>query len=193
MDALELLRRQHGEVIELFGRLRAATEDGSSPGRIRDELILALRAHAQLEEQLFYPRFEGLDETADLVQEAFHEHEEIEDVLAELAGCALDDDEFPAIVAELEGMVIQHLGDEEDALFPEVAEAMSEEALGGLGREMEARYRAIRAELAGTPTGGSRGGRGGGGGGRGGGRHGGGGGRGAGRGRDEAPGHPPDA
>jgi hypothetical protein len=129
MNALEILRRKHAETTKLLARLRQGTAGVADVDRSLRELLEAEREH-------LFPILEGRDEIADLVERTFREHEEIEDVLAELERTPADDAELPAIAEELEAVCVQHFDDEEHELYPAVQTLIGDEELETAGQKM---------------------------------------------------------
>jgi iron-sulfur cluster repair protein YtfE (RIC family) len=117
---IEKLRQDHEKVVQLFEKL-AKTGNGSTNGReeLCRQLIAELEAHTEFEEQVFYPAVEKAgDEAEEEVEEAVDEHQEVKDMLAQLASMDVDDDEFLELVSEIQEAVEAHVQHEEDDIFP---------------------------------------------------------------------------
>ena len=145
-DAVSLLAQDHRNVEKLFKR---AQKDPSVFDQIREELDL----HAQVEEEIFYPAVEGIlsDEGGDnLVEEARREHQEVKDLLAELAGLDREGSEFEEKFQKLQEDVEHHVEEEEGDMFKRTRRAISKERLLDLGAQMEARKEDLKAVTAGS-------------------------------------------
>jgi hemerythrin superfamily protein len=130
MDALQLLSQQHDEATELLLRL-IDTNDAGERGRLRDDVVRVLAAHMAVEEELLYPRLEGIDDQLGaLVDSAFRDHDEVRDVLGELAR-----------------IVGAHVGTEEERMFPAAKDALGD-TLAALGDDLARRHAEV---VAGPP------------------------------------------
>ena len=135
-DALALLRSDHRRCEALFADYDRLVRGGASPAD-RDALIAriggVLRAHAQVENELFYPAL-GLADG----DRAHADHERALALLEQVAAGAGTTD---ALVAELIAAVRDHVAFEEAELFPR--------AVGIDLSELGARMAVRRAELQG--------------------------------------------
>src|SRR5687768_288670 len=87
MNALTLLKQDHGNVEELFHRFETCDPgDTEELTRIRDKVIEHLAKHSQIEEQVFYPAIRAKlgDENAFVVLEGLEEHHVVKATLSEL-------------------------------------------------------------------------------------------------------------
>lgn len=135
MKATTFLQNQHRDVRQLFQTLE------SGKGDIRacvEQLADALVAHTAIEQQIFYPAVKEVDE--DLVLESFEEHATMELELKRLLATDLSDPSFKAKVVVLKELVLHHVKEEEDELFPECEKALGKDKLESLGREMKTMY-----------------------------------------------------
>ncbi|MDQ3799586.1 MAG: hemerythrin domain-containing protein, partial [Acidobacteriota bacterium] len=82
MNATELLKRDHREVDSLIAELEGAG-GGNAPAEISsytatfEKLKHSLTVHADAEEQILYPAMEQFDETEELTEEAYSEHDDV--------------------------------------------------------------------------------------------------------------------
>nr|AYM53822.1 cation-binding protein hemerythrin HHE family [Archangium sp.] len=141
VDAIELLKKQHREVDELFEKFEKASEGKSEQvlmdlfARVADNLA----AHAAIEEKLFYPSV-YVGPTADKLQEAVEEHLAVKRVIADLLDMEPSDTQFKAKMKVLQEMVEHHVEEEEKQLFKSVKKLMTKEELATLGEQMEAMF-----------------------------------------------------
>ncbi|HEX5126421.1 MAG TPA: hemerythrin domain-containing protein, partial [Rhodocyclaceae bacterium] len=103
----------------------------------------ALTAHAQLEEEIFYPGVKEHIKEGDLIDEAEVEHQSMKDLIAKLESGSLDEDKSDATFTVLCEYVLHHVKEEEGKLFPQVKKAR-EIDLDAMGEEMARR----KAELS---------------------------------------------
>jgi iron-sulfur cluster repair protein YtfE (RIC family) len=138
MRATDLLKKQHQEAKALIDRL----ENGAEADRqqILAELSAALRAHAQTEEEIFYPKLEDHTETRDVIEESYEDHEELKAALSDLERCPVDDEDFLDRVQAVEDLMVGHVKDEEGILFPKVEAFWTDEMLRRIGDEMSTRF-----------------------------------------------------
>lgn len=145
MTAIELLKNDHAEAASMMDELEGA--GGASAGRETfDRLKGALTLHTKLEEQIFYPALEEFDETRDLIQRAYDEHRQVDELLSRLGGQRGD---WEGDLRELRGAVERHVDEEENGLFPKAERLLGESRLQEMGRRMEEMKRG-RAATAGA-------------------------------------------
>lgn len=136
MDALELLKNDHQRVSELFDQLQQA-DDLDQKRDIFESIRDELTAHADIEENYFYPLFKDKEGFEDLIDESFDDHAEMKDLIEEID--SLDDEsELQDRFEELQEIVDGHVTEEERELFPKVRKVLDAEALAKLGDEMMA-------------------------------------------------------
>ena len=145
-DATILLTRDHTEVHKLFKRyekLADAEADASERQELAQQICEMLKAHAQIEEEIFYPaaREAGVEE--DLMDEADVEHASAKDLIAQIEASDPDADHYDAKVKVLGEYIDHHVEEEEGEMFPKCRRAKMD--LAGLATELAAR----KAELLG--------------------------------------------
>lgn len=136
MNAFELLKADHRKVAELFDRLEGASGKEKLP--IFKEINSELELHTHIEEKIFYPALEKPRKTHDLTLEAYEEHNVVKTLLSELAGARSADDEWQAKAKVLRENVEHHVDEEEDELFSNAEDVLSEDEIEALGDKMEA-------------------------------------------------------
>jgi len=139
MTALELLKEDHQEVINLIGELETAddeTETGPRDTENFNRLTQAIKLHARMEEEVFYPAMEEFEATRGLAHEAYKEHQMVDHLLAQLATLSPSDDEFQDTLAELRDAIERHIEEEEGELFPKTEELCGQSRLNEMERQM---------------------------------------------------------
>jgi hemerythrin superfamily protein len=136
-DALAILVRDHKEVDELFDELGRSDETSAvqRKGELLSTMIEALSVHAAVEEQVVYPVMRTDGEAK--VRHAIADHQNVKERLADLEALApLDPAVLPAVKV-LADEVRAHVAEEENDLFPRLAQALDESALQEMGRAIE--------------------------------------------------------
>ena len=140
MNALTLLKQDHGNVETLFKRFEATgPDDADEKRRIVDLIIEQLSVHAAIEEQFFYPAVRecSTENAAKLTLEGLEEHHVTKATLAELEKLAPAHERFDAKVTVLIESVRHHVEEEENDLFPLVRSTLTGRQLEELGETME--------------------------------------------------------
>jgi len=131
MKATALLKKQHRKVEGIFERLENGAMD---PSAELVELANDLAAHMAIEQDLFYPAVQDIDE--EQIGESYEEHAIAELALKRLVATAGDDPTFVPRVTALKELILHHVEEEEKELFPEVEKKMEAKQLDALGDEM---------------------------------------------------------
>lgn len=147
-NALDMLERDHKEIMGLFKAFRKMVDEGAPPSE-KDALVkkacAALLLHTRLEEEIFYPAVRRATGGNDMLDEALVEHsqarEHIDELLEMLPGEALHDAKFIVMGEHIRN----HIREEEDQIFP-MAEDYNVN-LDAIGREMEKRRAEIEEEM----------------------------------------------
>lgn len=146
--AIELLESDHRKVEALFEQYEDEKEgDEDTRREIAKKICGELTAHAQLEEEIFYPWLrENLDEEdMDMLEEAYVEHAGAKDLIAQIESSTEVDSAFDAKVKVLSEYIKHHVKEEENEIFPEVRG--EQEELDELGQEMHSRKAELAEEL----------------------------------------------
>jgi hemerythrin superfamily protein len=155
MNAIQLLKDDHKKVKGLLAELVATTARGTKKrSQLLATIAKELRAHVQIEEEIFYPAFKAAGEKSDDDQmyfEALEEHRAAgELVLPDLERTEPGSDKFSGRAKVLKELIEHHAGEEEKDMFPRARKLMSVAELNALGAQMAVRKREILAG-AGTP------------------------------------------
>ncbi len=144
LDAIDLLEADHRQLEELFDRYDHA--DFADKRALASTICVALKVHARIEEDLFYPAALETTGAADLLAEAQVEHEVARELIAQIEQGQPGDPMFDARVRVLGEYVGHHMIEEEDEIFPLCREGGLD--LAALGRDLAARRRALLHGLA---------------------------------------------
>src|SRR4051812_3108426 len=131
MKATLFIRKDHEKVHELFDKFRKSksTAQNGKHG-LFNEIRKELTIHSNIETELFYPELQmsKSERAEELVKTATHEHERIETLMNEIASSG-NDKQFESQVSELIELVNAHIQEEEDVIFTEARENLSEQRL----------------------------------------------------------------
>ena len=131
MNALELLKKDHQRISDLFADARTYTDMRRLFSTIKSELEL----HAHLDETLFYPEYEKHERLKFLVQDAQTQHGLIKELLRDLE--SQEGPEFENSFQTLMAEVQLHITEEENEIFPQVRSVIDGPDLSHLGAELE--------------------------------------------------------
>jgi hemerythrin superfamily protein len=135
-DAIALLEADHREVEDLFDQFEAATGDAQKRD-LAIAICVALKVHARLEEELFYPAaYTALDDKS-LIDEAQVEHASAKDLIAQIESGAPGEAFYDARVKVLSEYIDHHVTEEENEIFPQCRKSKLD--LGALGALMAMR------------------------------------------------------
>jgi hemerythrin superfamily protein len=143
-DAIALLKADHRQVEEWFSEFEEA-KDGRRKATLAKQICNALKVHAQIEEEIFYPAFLEATEDEDMHHEAEVEHTGAKRLIADIES-KTSDDYFDARVTVLSEMIKHHVKEEEqpDGMFAKARK--SEMDLVQIGEELQARKSELEAD-----------------------------------------------
>ena len=147
-DALSPLIADHRDVDDYFDQYETLTDDTAKKA-LADKICLALKVHAQIEEELFYPTAREETGDNDLIDEAIVEHMGAKTLIAQIKAGAPGQPLYDAKVKVL-GEQVRHHVKEEEELFPEVRQTTID--LDALGAKLVARKAELMALLAVPPV-----------------------------------------
>ena len=144
-SAIDLLEEDHRQVEEWFDEYDELKKDDDRKAELAQKICLALKVHAQIEEEIFYPQARKATEDNDLIDEAVVEHATVKNLIAEIESMEVGEDLYDAKIRVLGEMVKQHIKEEEEELFPELEPAKID--LEGFGKELAERKEELMAEM----------------------------------------------
>ena len=110
-DAIALLKADHRKVEELFEKFES-TSGKASKRKLAEQICNELKVHTLLEEEIFYPAFQGKIEE-DTLNEAFVEHDGAKVLVNDILASSPDDDFYEAKVKVLSEEIKHHVKEEE--------------------------------------------------------------------------------
>ena len=147
-DAIALLKADHREVEQLFAAFEEA-KGASRKEKLAREICTELKIHTLLEEEIFYPAFEGKIEQ-DLLDEAVVEHDGAKVLINDIEAGGPDEEFYDAKVKVLSEQIEHHVGEEEkpaEGLFAQCRK--SDVDLVALRDRMLARKQELMAQAEG--------------------------------------------
>jgi hemerythrin-like domain-containing protein len=148
VNALDLLEEDHKKMKKLLEELDSTTERGV---KTREELFAKVRkelqTHEALEEEILYPALKEHPKAKEIVLEGYEEHHVADVILGELEGVPVDDERWGAKLSVLKENIEHHIEEEEDEMFKKARQIFETDELEQMGERMEARKKAVEAEL----------------------------------------------
>jgi hypothetical protein len=144
-SALELLERDHREVEEWFDEYDELKEDDDQKAELAEKICLALKVHAQIEEEIFYPQAREATKDNNLIDEAVVEHATVKNLIGEIEAMEVGEELYDAKMRVLGEMVKHHIKEEEEELFPELEAAKTD--LNVVGKKIAERKEELMSEM----------------------------------------------
>lgn len=110
-DAIALLKTDHRKVEELFDKFET-TSGKATKRKLAEQICNELKVHTLLEEEIFYPAFQGKIEK-DTLNEAFVEHDGAKVLVNDILASSPEDDFYEAKVKVLSEEIKHHVKEEE--------------------------------------------------------------------------------
>jgi hypothetical protein len=149
MNAFQLLKEDHQKVSGIFEKLEPTTERAV---KTREEMFTKLKEeldiHAHIEETIFYPALKQALEEKQIVTHAYHEHQEVKDLLKQLESTPVDSEEWAATFLQLKESVEHHVEEEEGKMFKQAREALTEQQATELGERMAEEKQTMKGTAA---------------------------------------------
>lgn len=119
LNAIDLLKQDHEYVKSAFRRFeRMDHEDVEAVHGLVSAVCSALKAHAKVEEELFYPSVRAKIGDEDLMNEAEVEHDSAKSLIRQLERMKPDDPKYVPTFTVLGEYVKHHVKEEESEMFP---------------------------------------------------------------------------
>ena len=136
MDAIELLEKDHHRIRNLFSELEVSADSQELQDSF-DKLGNILTIHAEAEERVLYPEAGNCEGTGELIDRGHQEHDKGDQMVLAIKSLSPNESEFKEKVRELQEFMLNHLDEEENALFPRVRQCMNDKKLEQLGTEIK--------------------------------------------------------
>jgi len=144
-DAVDLLDADHKLAQKQFLDYQALCDDGA-PSEARRQLALKicqdLSVHAQVEEEIFYPRVRAAIDDESLMNHALQEHADAKKTIARIQGMAPSDAGYDDTVMQLFQSIMDHVMEEREQIF--LKARYSKVDLRGMVPELYARKKQLQ-------------------------------------------------
>lgn len=136
-NVMEELTADHREVDDYFAQIERLPSGHQERRELADRLTMELVRHSVAEEEYLYPAVRRyVDGGDDLADEELADHAKVERMLKELEGCDPGDARFDTLITQLKASVTEHVRDEENRVFPLLADCCTAEDLDRLGEKV---------------------------------------------------------
>ena len=151
-DACDLLDTDHKNVKKMFkeyDELAGSKARGVAQKKmdLAQTICKELSAHAQVEEEIFYPALRAVLKETDILAEAEVEHAGAKDLIAQIEGMTDADEMFDAKVKVLGEYIDHHVKEERNEIFPK-ARAARKLDLVAMRDQIEARKEELLGAMA---------------------------------------------
>ena len=149
-DAIAMLTADHKKVKGLFSDFKKLTGKHAADDQkaaLVKQVCDALKVHAEIEEEIFYPAVRKTIDDGALMDEALVEHAAAKDLIAQLEDMDPDDDLYDAKVTVLGEQIDHHVKEEEGDMFVKAKAAKLDGA--ALGAKMAQRKTELMKEFEG--------------------------------------------
>lgn len=147
-NAIEILIADHENVRRLFDEYEELVDDDADEEdrqALAEEICAMLTVHSMLEQEIIYPAAREAVDDQDQLDEAEVEHQNIDDMIAQIQEMDPSEELYDAKVKVLSELVEHHVREEEDELFPKLE--ASELDLEELGNSLNERRAELLEEL----------------------------------------------
>lgn len=135
-DAIECLILDHRRIQDLVERLDA-TDDPVEARTLFLQVVEQLSAHEAAEQEVIFPAFRSALRDADLtLAHRMGEHEELNELLAEMRGLAPDGYAFAKRESAFAIEIEEHFRREEESVFARLRGAFTDAELADLGQQV---------------------------------------------------------
>jgi hemerythrin superfamily protein len=150
-DACDLLDADHRAVKKMFKEFEELTQSrarsaGQKKMDLARQICRELTVHAQIEEEIFYPRLREAIKDTDMLDEAEVEHQSAKDLIAQIEAAPEIDDKTEAKVKVLGEYIDHHVKEERNEIFTK-ARSTRKLDLVGMREELEQRKEELMSEM----------------------------------------------
>lgn len=120
------LKKDHDNHRALLARIDG-TKDKDALEMLFIEFRTEVSAHAAAEEESLYATMLAKPDLREEAQHSVSEHKEIEDYMSDMAECDAGSVKWNSVYAELRKRYLHHIEEEEEEMFPEASEGLTNE------------------------------------------------------------------
>jgi hypothetical protein len=147
------LKADHDRHRELLSAIADAQGDKQARAELFEKFRIDVSGHAAAEEQSLYATMMMDPDMQDDARHSVSEHKEVDDMLTELYGLEVDSEEWSSKFAKMRTRYDHHITEEEEEMFPEAADHLSDADEARLAEIFEKRKPAESRKAAETdPT-----------------------------------------
>lgn len=150
-DIFDALTADHDRHRALLKTLGNGKTDANERMELFEELTRELKGHAAAEEQALYSVILAKPEMTEKARHSVAEHKEIDDLLNHLATVDMDTAEWRKKFGELADEYIHHIDEEEEELFPDASDVLTDADEVHMRTVFERRKKIEKAEAEITP------------------------------------------
>jgi hypothetical protein len=152
MTIVELIKRDHDDVADLFDHLAVLARDGrtaDAAAHVAARLVAAVRIHSMAEERVVYEALlHGPPSLRAFALAGPHEHEDLDTTLEKLLVHPAGDEEYTVLVKVARDLFEMHARDEEEGeILPAMQELLPEAELWALATAMLAEQAHVRPQV----------------------------------------------
>lgn len=133
MNALEFLKSDHQVIFRLFNQIKTSSDKDNSVF-LFDKIKTELKVHTHLEEKVFYPYIENLEQTRDFLSKETAEDKELAELLESISFEQLNGQPEPQLMKTL-NHIEEHIL-EEERMFQQLGELLNRFELDEIGAEL---------------------------------------------------------
>ena len=149
MDAMKLLEEDHRKVKQLLEEGDKTTEQATTRRtELLNELLVELRIHETIEEEIFYPALEEHAKTKEIALEGYEEHHAVDRIAEELIQLDPSDETWGAKFTVMKENIEHHIEEEENEMFSHARQVFDTSQLAELGQRMQARKTELQSSVA---------------------------------------------
>ena len=148
IDAITLLKTDHKKVRVLLETLDK-TDAPARRTKLLSQIEVEVKAHATIEEEIFYPAFKRKAEDSEQKEmyfEAQEEHGLVHIMLPKAKASDPASEEFAARAKVLKDLLLHHAKEEEREMFKAAKKLFEKDELRALGAQMQKRKRELLRE-----------------------------------------------
>ncbi|WP_218080129.1 hemerythrin domain-containing protein [Anthocerotibacter panamensis] len=136
MTVLDFVKMDHDKAKTLFRQIEGADR----PEKCQEyyqQVYKDLMVHTQAEEQTWYATLRQFDDTINMAEQAYEEQADMKRMLRETLNVSPSASEFKSRVKQIEDVTCEHIGLEENDIFPRMRRHFSREQLIEMGKEFQ--------------------------------------------------------
>jgi iron-sulfur cluster repair protein YtfE (RIC family) len=126
----------------LFSQAEKAQDD-QQKRQLFEQIKTELEIHTEIEETVLYPALREYEELKEYVLEAVEEHRQVKTLLQEIERLTDGSEKFDAKLKVMKENIEHHVEEEENELFPQAQQVLSQDELAELTQDMESTRRSL--------------------------------------------------